>query len=214
MNVSASGSDRRPPPPSQRGKRTRDAILTAALKVFQQEGFVRTTMADIAQEAGVASGTTYQYFSDKADVLGYILSAIEDRLYRETRMPEDADGRLVISESVLRYLALYREYRSAYGAWWELLVPHTQFTDAWVKTHENFRSDVERAIRRGQRTKVIAADVDAEITAELWVAMFERPAYSRVVEGLDESVSDDDVASVVSALLGTGLASRATDAKG
>jgi AcrR family transcriptional regulator len=207
MSGRNSGPESRPAPSSERGVRTRDAILRAALQVFQREGFVRTTMSDIAREAGVASGTTYQYFTDKADVLRYILNTIEDRLYRETRMPEDADGRLVVRESVLRYLALYREYRAAYGAWWELLVPHTEFTDAWVDTHKSFRSDVERALRRGRRAKIIGIDVDPEVSAELWVAMFERLAYSRVVEELSDGVTDEDIASVVSALLGTGLAS-------
>jgi AcrR family transcriptional regulator len=180
----------------------------AALDVFEREGFVRTTMSDIANEAGVASGTTYQYFTDKADVLRHILSTIEGRLFRETRMPEDADGHLVVHQSVLRYLEVYREFRAAYGAWWELLIPHTEFTDAWVETHNNFRSDAARAIRHGQREGLIAEAVDAEVSADLWVAMFERPAYSRVVERLDADVADDQVAAIVSAMLGRGLTSR------
>lgn len=197
-------------PSSSRGKRTREAILRAALVVFKRNGFVNTTMQDIAHQAGIASGTTYQYFSDKSDVLRCILSTIEDRLYRETRMSEDSQGHLVVYPSVLRYLKLYREYAAAYGAWWELLVPHTEFTDAWVDTHRKFRDDIKLVIERGQRSGSISEKLDVEIGADLIVAMFERPAYLRVVLGWEDGIGDEEVATVVGAMLGSGLAATGT----
>ena len=40
-------------------------ILGAAVRVFARNGFHRSKMAAIAQEAGVSAGTLYNYFSDK-----------------------------------------------------------------------------------------------------------------------------------------------------
>ena len=110
-------------PTSGRGKRTRDRVLEAAVTVFGDYGFSEATMLAIAQEAGVASGTVYQYFSDKADVLLCLLADLEDHLQRETRMPADAQGRLIVRESVLRYLGIYREYAAIYRAWWSSSSP-------------------------------------------------------------------------------------------
>ena len=44
-------------------------ISQAAIRVFSREGFHRARMKSIAQEAGVAVGTIYNYFKDKDDLL-------------------------------------------------------------------------------------------------------------------------------------------------
>jgi AcrR family transcriptional regulator len=47
---------------------TRDVIVQAAWQCFQQFGPRKTTIADISRTAGVARGTVYQYFPDKAAI--------------------------------------------------------------------------------------------------------------------------------------------------
>jgi TetR/AcrR family transcriptional regulator, fatty acid metabolism regulator protein len=44
-------------------------ISQAAVKVFSREGFHRARMKSIADEAGVAVGTIYNYFKDKDELL-------------------------------------------------------------------------------------------------------------------------------------------------
>lgn len=43
-------------------------IIKNALRIFAKEGFFKTTVDDIAQAAGVAKGTVYLYFKDKASL--------------------------------------------------------------------------------------------------------------------------------------------------
>ena len=52
----------------------REAILQAAMRLFAQQGFVRTTTKAIAREAGVAEGTIYTFFASKHDLLFAILA--------------------------------------------------------------------------------------------------------------------------------------------
>lgn len=47
----------------------RKQILDAASQVFAAKGFERATIADIAKEAGIAEGSIYNYFKNKADLL-------------------------------------------------------------------------------------------------------------------------------------------------
>ena len=47
----------------------RDAILRAATKVFAQNGYFHSQVADVARVAGVAAGTVYLYFKSKDDLL-------------------------------------------------------------------------------------------------------------------------------------------------
>ncbi len=44
-------------------------ILEAAVKVFAEQGFHNSTVAQIAKVAGVADGTIYLYFKNKDDIL-------------------------------------------------------------------------------------------------------------------------------------------------
>ena len=57
----------------------RDAILRAATKVFAQNGFFQSQVADVARVAGVAAGTVYLYFRSKDD----LLVSIFERTMRE-----------------------------------------------------------------------------------------------------------------------------------
>ena len=54
----------------------RRLILDAAVRVFAHKGFHTSRVGDIAEEAGVAHGLLYHYFSSKDEVL--------DTIFRET----------------------------------------------------------------------------------------------------------------------------------
>ncbi|GAA4889425.1 TetR/AcrR family transcriptional regulator [Streptomonospora salina] len=47
----------------------RQAILEAAAALFAQQGFSDTSMADIVEASGVATGTVYRYFDNKDAVV-------------------------------------------------------------------------------------------------------------------------------------------------
>jgi TetR/AcrR family fatty acid metabolism transcriptional regulator len=57
------------PTRSQAAQDKRRAILDAAVRVFARQGFHACRVADIADEAGVAYGLLYHYFSSKDEVL-------------------------------------------------------------------------------------------------------------------------------------------------
>lgn len=59
---------------------TRDAILEAALTCFSNYGFKKTTVEDIATEAGVSRPTLYAYFKNKKA----ILRTISERIHSNT----------------------------------------------------------------------------------------------------------------------------------
>jgi TetR/AcrR family acrAB operon transcriptional repressor len=62
---------------------TRTALLDAAERVFGRRGVARTSLAEIAQEAGMTRGAVYWHFKDKAD----LFAAMMDRV----TLPLDAD---------------------------------------------------------------------------------------------------------------------------
>ncbi len=63
----------------QKSEETRRKILTAALALFRSQGFEKTTMRDVAQRAGVATGAAYYYFDSKeALVLAFYEQAAQE----------------------------------------------------------------------------------------------------------------------------------------
>ena len=52
-----------------KGEQTRAAIVSAALRLFRENGYDATTMRAIATEAGVATGNAYYYFGSKEELI-------------------------------------------------------------------------------------------------------------------------------------------------
>jgi len=61
--------------PRKRDEELEESILESAKKLFARFGPKKTTMDEIALEAGVGKGTVYYYFEDKEDIF---LRVIED----------------------------------------------------------------------------------------------------------------------------------------
>ncbi|MBN1106890.1 MAG: helix-turn-helix transcriptional regulator, partial [Deltaproteobacteria bacterium] len=46
----------------------KESIIHAAIEVFSKKDFKSASISEIAQKAGVADGTIYQYFRNKEDL--------------------------------------------------------------------------------------------------------------------------------------------------
>jgi AcrR family transcriptional regulator len=108
--------------PNARGR-----LEQAALELYAERGFDKTTAADIAARAGLAERTFFRYFADKREVLFGGASALQDLLVATvaatpaTAAPLDAvaaafraageifDGRIEMSRQRQRIIAANRE---------------------------------------------------------------------------------------------------------
>jgi len=73
-------------------------ILNAAIKVFADQGYYKSTISQVAKEAGVADGTIYIYFKNKADILfnffSYKTRMVFDRFKDEVEKADNAEDKL------------------------------------------------------------------------------------------------------------------------
>ncbi|MCA9641452.1 MAG: TetR/AcrR family transcriptional regulator [Myxococcales bacterium] len=70
-------------PSQSRAKRTRASLVAAAEAEFTAHGYAQTTARSIAERAGVATGTFYQYFGDKDVMLRELADVRQQRIARE-----------------------------------------------------------------------------------------------------------------------------------
>lgn len=68
--------------PKKSARNTKGKIVTAAWKLFYEQGYDETTIEDIISESETSKGSFYHYFAGKDDLLG-TLSYLFDEKYQE-----------------------------------------------------------------------------------------------------------------------------------
>src|ERR1044072_8418020 len=72
---------------AERAEFRKNQVLEAAKRRFRQIGFHSTSMAEIAQEAGMSVGHIYRYFPSKESLIeGIVLQDLEQQLARMTEV--------------------------------------------------------------------------------------------------------------------------------
>ncbi|WP_297425933.1 TetR/AcrR family transcriptional regulator [Clostridium sp.] len=67
-------------------------LLSAAYNLFLKNGIEKTSIDDIAKNAGVAKGTFYLYFSDKYDILNKLILQKSNEIIREGLAKTNSSG--------------------------------------------------------------------------------------------------------------------------
>ena len=101
----------------------RVAILQAAKSVFGSQGFQAAKMSDIAQTAGVAAGTLYNYFTSKEEIFQHIVEVVcvdlKQSLAAESTRPDPIDRLRGYTQRCLEFIesngALYAIHVQLFG---------------------------------------------------------------------------------------------------
>jgi AcrR family transcriptional regulator len=169
-------------PLGARGARTRMALLAAAYDVFRENGFQNSSVALIAEKAGVGVGTFYQYFRDRTDVLGELVSAGISLMVESGEMTWRLDdGREGLLRMLNRFVGGYAE-QAAFWAMWEE-VTHTDERLAAVRRDLSRRLEqmVATELRRGRSRRRLKTPTDVNATARALTAMVDRFCYMTYV---------------------------------
>ncbi|MGF6917060.1 TetR/AcrR family transcriptional regulator [Paraburkholderia sp. 40] len=173
--------------------RTEAAIKDAARRVLARDGYVNAKITDIAEEAGKAIGSFYQYFKNKEELL--LALAEEFRIaLRDNINPPDVheDPFENFREMLLSFWRVYREHGVVAVAVFQASMVNESFAAIWREIRaEGVRVSSTR-IRLAQRLGYCTG-VDPEIAGSCLCSMIEFTCYNWVVANGDLQMLGRDV---------------------
>ena len=84
--------------------KNRQAIIEAGIQTFIAKGVAETTVRDIIRSTGLASGTFYNYFNSKEEVLVAIFDDFASIALPQTQCSPIRDGSIMIFNDFLKDL--------------------------------------------------------------------------------------------------------------
>lgn len=164
------------PAPSNR----RDELLAIAARLFAEKGFKNTTVRDIADAAGILSGSLYHHFDSKESMVDEILSTFQDELFGryDAILLGGDDPRSKLEQAVQVSFEAIDRHRDEVAIF--------QNEAAYLGTFERFAYLAERnrqsrevwitLLDDGVRAGVLRSDLDVELTYRflrdtVWVAV-------------------------------------------
>lgn len=168
-------------------------ILDAARRVFARGGYADTTVDQIAEEAGVAKGTVYLYFSSKQELFSAALrnglAELHERALLEITAADTNAARLrAFIGARLRYCSANRDFfRIYYTEFANLKVRSSktqpEFQDLYDQQISLLQSLIEAGIRAGE-----LRELDSYKAAHLIFEYVRAAVAKHVLEWHDESI--------------------------
>jgi AcrR family transcriptional regulator len=160
-------------PLSDRGRRTRDRLVSAARTVFEERGFDGTSMGAIATAAGVSHGTVYTWFPTKEDVLHAVIDSVSEEMYSILGTPDVTDPIERIALANARYLEVHRQTARLLEVVAQAAVNDASFRAVLGDLRHAHVDRVAKTIRRLQREGLAVRTLDARVSAAALCAMVE-----------------------------------------
>ena len=185
---------------AKKAKTTKKKIVSAAWKLFYEQGYDNTTVDDIVEESGTSKGSFYHYFEGK-DALLSSLSFLFDEKYEELMPSVDPQ-----MHSVDKLLYLNRELFGVIENTVSLELLARLFSSQLITKGERHLLDSSRVyykilrqiISEGQQRGQIRSDITANEISKLY-AVAERGVYGDTEEDRqqdDEHDADEHVPEV------------------
>lgn len=163
-------------PLSEIKKEREEAILAAAVRVFQRRGFHEARMAEIAQEAGISYGLVYHYYRGKAELFDAILSQFWTGLYAMLDKASAGDAPIAARLGIITefFLDQYDRRPDLVNIFiTEVSRSTTNLTEARLDTFKMLFTRTERMISRAQQDGELRADISARYLATVFLGAVE-----------------------------------------
>ena len=165
-------------------------ILNAANRVFSRYGFAKTTIDQVAVEAGLGKGTIYQYFKSKKELFLAVgrngMDKLKDTMIEEIEQEKDPVDR--IEKAIRTYLLYFQK--------------NTDLANIFMYEQSEFKKEIQKKyfenyyghVNRMQETfkeamkRALIKDMDVNNSIVVLISMLNGLVYMWQVEGMKYSL--------------------------
>jgi len=132
-------------------------ILNAAIKVFAEHGYFKSTISQVAKEAGVADGTIYLYFKNKDNILhdffNYKTKTVFSGFWESVKQAGNAED--MLKNLIRRHLTEFQQDRNMAIVFQREALQARYVDDAFIQDIANMYFDIlDAIIQKGQDEKI------------------------------------------------------------
>ena len=169
----------------------RQRLLDAAVRVFAQKGYHTCRVGDIAEEAGVAHGLLYHYFSSKEELLETVFRDTWTLMLEAVKGVEASDD--PAREQLRKVGAIVlRSWRDQPDVIRVLVreVTRSSYLQERIEEIEEAMQALERIIKRGQDEGEFRPEIDPRLAAVIFYGALEEILTGWVLGQLPDSEDD------------------------
>ncbi len=118
----------------------RKQIIDAAIRLFYRDGFWNTSTASVAREAGIASGTLFNYFATKSELIDQVYVALKEDLAATlvADFPAEADVKQQARTLWSRYFRWHLDRPTEHALMKQLRISELVSSDVVARQNESF----------------------------------------------------------------------------
>ncbi|MCD4808061.1 MAG: TetR/AcrR family transcriptional regulator [Methanococcoides sp.] len=161
-------------------------IVDNALKLFLEKGVEETTVAEIMLKSNLGTGTFYNYFQSKEDIIKYVLSqkVIEMKLFLEELTQSTITPSQKITQIILNLGILYDENQQLFN----LYISHSPSPTQPLHGPE-FKKTVINIIEQGQEEGEFNNTIPVQIIIEMFMGLIQSALASQSQIPLRENLN-------------------------
>jgi AcrR family transcriptional regulator len=172
----------------------RGRLQQAALTLYGERGYENTTVAEIAEHAGLTKRTFFRYFADKREVLFWGSGALEELIVTEVgAAPESAAPLDAVAAALNAAAAMFEQRRESAARRQQIIVANPELQERELSKLASLAGAVAEALRRrgvADRAAILTAEAGItvfRVAFERWVDQANRQPLQRLIrESLDE----------------------------
>ncbi|MEM7016416.1 MAG: TetR/AcrR family transcriptional regulator [Pseudomonadota bacterium] len=152
-------------------------IIRAAIELFAQQGYIRTTMNQVGDLAGYTGGLVSHRFGNKEGLLRAVIKRVGQRFAEDQLQPvttqENAEVAITTYIDIYLREVVVREsrMRALYVMMGEALGSVPEIRDEIAQFNSGFRKQISALVERGIAQKVFHDNVNPELAATMIIGL-------------------------------------------
>jgi AcrR family transcriptional regulator len=163
-----------PEAPRRRGRpgHDQDAVLAAAVRLFNEQGYDATSMFDIAESLGISKSSVYHHISGKEQLLQMALDRALDGLFEAADEVKALDAPAIdLLEQLIRRSVLVLAERLEFVTLLLRVRGNTEVEQRALRRRRDFDSQVTDIVKQAQAQGDLRVDVEPAAAARLLFGM-------------------------------------------